>query len=181
MKGRKQEWIERLALLLASAITGAVIVLAAAQMADVGDLLGFLGGGVGAFLAVAGAVYVEDRRRSAERKERLAFIREAVEDVRVSVEALTFGREATAENSGIDFKVAVLASVREKVQPDRVATIRAFMSFDEAWAALQSAYASASWIRSLGDNGDLAPTASMIDARTQMLSAIDAVLRALEV
>lgn len=58
--------------------TGAIIALAAKGIADVGDLLGFLGAAVGAFLAVGGAVWIEHWKRRTAYKHKYDGLRKVV-------------------------------------------------------------------------------------------------------
>jgi len=62
----------------AAAATGAAIALGANGVADVGDMLGFIGAFVGAVLTVGGAIYIADRNGKKQEKEALGFIYETV-------------------------------------------------------------------------------------------------------
>lgn len=72
------EIIEAIAIGIIGGATASVIALASKKIADVGDLLGFVGAAVGAGLAVIGAIYVDDRRRRNESTEGAASLREVI-------------------------------------------------------------------------------------------------------
>ena len=69
---------------------GAVVAMAAFGLADVGDLLGFVGALVGAFIAVGGAIYVEQRRQTSielRNAERLAHALQNVRQLLIGVKS----------------------------------------------------------------------------------------------
>lgn len=85
----------------ASAATGASIALAAAHIADVGDLLGFVGAFVGAVLTVGGAIYISDRASRKQGREALLLIHETMMGIDAScafLQRLKCGEPA--ENDG---------------------------------------------------------------------------------
>lgn len=62
----KQALLEYVGIGTIAGATAATVNLGVRGVADVGDLLGFVGAAVGAGLAVIGAIYVESRKRSNE-------------------------------------------------------------------------------------------------------------------
>ncbi|TCP95649.1 hypothetical protein C8J46_11221 [Sphingomonas sp. PP-F2F-A104-K0414] len=68
---KKIEHFTELAVIgVSSGATGAVVVAGLQGIADPGDLLGFLGAAVGAFLTIGGALWVEARKRDQQNSVR---------------------------------------------------------------------------------------------------------------
>jgi len=65
-----------------SAAIGVVIALWAKSIADVGDLLGFVGAAVGAGLTIFGAIWVERRKVVAVDRRRADVLRQSLKEFR---------------------------------------------------------------------------------------------------
>lgn len=92
--------------------TASVITLAATKIADVGDLLGFVGAAVGAGLAVIGAIHVEDRKRIRDAVE----YRTAVVRIIVSyIESCTLAIRHINSTESTERNVGALMNTRDRL------------------------------------------------------------------
>lgn len=126
----RRSWHEVIGLVAAGA-TGAVIVLAARGMADVGDLLGFVGAAVGAILTVGGALWVE-RRRQAElaavtRVHGVECLRR-VEELAARVTDCLIGLDDTSRRERYSFIIEIESAFREMETIMRIVIEHGFVS-----------------------------------------------------
>lgn len=112
--------------------------------ATAGDYLSFLGGILGAFLAVVGAVAVEDRKRAVDARRELTLIDSALQELRVAMVRIVKttvddGRPLTDQKqdvlrfmTGLEDARAALEFARSSARVDNIALFMALRSLDRA-------------------------------------------------
>lgn len=110
MSKRRDHAVEFAVIGVTAGATGAVVIAGLQHIADPGDLLGFLGGAVGAVITVGAASWIEQRRRLADNEARIAPFRSVFTAIGNCLESLE-----RAVGDDIRENLGVIVASREAV------------------------------------------------------------------